>query len=48
VKIKLVPNKLDSFAKWEDPNLAVQQVENLVVEAFNTTTFNRLKIKLDV
>jgi hypothetical protein len=34
MKIKLVPNKLDSFAKWEDPNLVVQQVENLVVEAF--------------
>ncbi|MCH82470.1 hypothetical protein A2U01_0003278 [Trifolium medium] len=34
MKIKIVPNKLDSYAKWEDPNLAVQQVENLVVETF--------------
>ncbi|PNX96877.1 cyclin-D1-1 [Trifolium pratense] len=34
MNMKIVPNMLDRHAKWEDPNLAVQQVENLVIETF--------------
>lgn len=40
LKTKIIPNKLDRYG-WENPNLSVQQVENLTIETFTSARIGK-------